>query len=1540
MLRKALCYLVCLGMLCANGRAIAQTHQTHTVRTGSPRTISAAQVPQIFYQTAISGDLDQLKALKKQGLNLEQVDANGNTALCLAIIHNNQSAYKALIKAGASTSSKCAKLLYSYKLEPTSQGKMIYLNGGLSETPYGEVAAITPTSTPFWTAGTMVSAGLIAVGAAGVALALSGGGGGGGSSASTPVIPTSPNDITAVEVASCLGGTWVTNGETQECKCPTGKSLINGVCVETKENYNTVSVTNAGAMTVATEDEALTAELGASAVNNGSITGSTTGNTLVGIKVNGFGAGATTGTITPETNLNASAASNGVNNGTIHLTQGSSAGGELYGILAKAGAVASNEATGNITLDIIGNAAGYGMFGEYDSTGLKNNGKINLNLSQNAEKGYGLFARDRNLVNNGDITLTVNNPTYSSAMTGEIAGMKGVSLQNNGTISLKRGEADSSTANASNHNFYGLYSTDEGDPTKKATVENNGSILIDVTKNPYYNYGIYVAAQAQILNKGRIEILGDLSSTDRTGSEGKPLGGAYAIRFIRNYGSITNEGVIETRRYNETTQSYDKLAITGNGYLALLTGEYGSVYNKADLNLYLDNKVASGTEAVWSINAIDLNGPDASGNGITNTANIIMDVGTGSITSGTATAVRSISASVLNNGNVYMTSKTDNLNLTALQIADYNATLTNGQYSIIKIDGSGKNTTLIGMYAPEADIKKPDIPPSINNGSIFITHRSSGSMIGMQGGSNKTSKNTGTIRLIAEPDTDEATTINITGTEAINSGIVDISLRKGSGYNSTTIGARSNNTNNVTITAEDRTQRQLGTIIGAISNSGRITINADTTTKNGETMQAKIIGLSAFNPTNDVTGIIDIKMNGEGLIVGAVGRSGFENADDTEPLIYDMDNKGTISIKATNTTHASYEFDNLESGKTSIPFDVIGMITNSRATNYGTILLDVSGDAKVAGMVAYDGGIAINRGLIEFKGNVNNFVALAAIGSRTIERTKVEEDTQTQEGTETKTKTTTTTKTTQYSTVYNYGRIKVNANEYWSNPTDLVQTKDGGEIAQLEKDKANQTVEKTVTKEVTKTDAAGNTNTTTTTNTSTDDSARVVGTTSNLKVLSRTVRRPTVLLNRGVRYVSESNGAFDAQGTHVMGEVIGGTTLVQSGNRNMYVGAGEGLGAVIGDGDTSDLTLQSASYMFNAFWGKNENNENGVDIVMTRRSFNDLVANKSLAGFLEMNYAAGNGEGFFNMLKNIGTASEFAGTLSDITAKDTFSRFAYEDLTAMREVNFAMNEAMFANDDKPLFETTGSVNGFGFKSDNNSQSQYALATKRVSPRFKVGYAMSNTTLNSDDDNDTTRRNQLFQVFAPIGYERAGVKLISTPQIGFARGHYTRASDGNGSYKGVIEKRTFALMNEARYPMSFGKYEVAPTVEFNAIAYNQKGREDAKAYALTMPSDTNVSIEGGVGLRLSRAAEFGHDSKLSMTAGVMMYREFADPYNIKMGMQGMEGSFELYDERSPYRAVASFGFGYDLGSVNMYGSIQHYMQSDTYTKAKAGFKLGF
>ena len=364
--------------------------------------------------------------------------------------------------------------------------------------------------------------------------------------------------------------------------------------------------------------------------------------------------------------------------------------------------------------------------------------------------------------------------------------------------------------------------------------------------------------------------------------------------------------------------------------------------------------------------------------------------------------------------------------------------------------------------------------------------------------------------------------------------------------------------------------------------------------------------------------------------------------------------------------------------------------------------------------------------------------------------------------------------------------------------------------------------------------------------------------------------------------------------------------------------------------DVSELNLISDSHLFNASLA-----DNGSDVVMTMKSFDDVVDNKSLASFLTNNYAAGNNEAFFSELKSFGDAAAFTSAVNSIMASDVITKFAHEDISAMREINFTMNAAMFANDDKQVFETQGTVNGFNFKDNNNSSGQYALGTKRISPNWKVGYAMSKANINTDNDNDTTRHNEMFHVFAPIGYERNGIKLISTPQIGFARGHYTRKGYNDTSYNGVIEKRIFALMNEARYPIEVGSFEIAPTVEFNAIAFNQRGSEGNKAYALTMPSDNQLSVEAGLGLHANK--QIGN---VNLNAGLMVYKEFADPYNVKMGMRGMDGSFNLYDDTNEYRGVATFGFDYDMNEWNLYGTVQHFMESDTHTNVKTGLKYKF
>ena len=458
-----------------------------------------------------------------------------------------------------------------------------------------------------------------------------------------------------------------------------------------------------------------------------------------------------------------------------------------------------------------------------------------------------------------------------------------------------------------------------------------------------------------------------------------------------------------------------------------------------------------------------------------------------------------------------------------------------------------------------------------------------------------------------------------------------------------------------------------------------------------------------------------------------------------------------------------------------------------------------------------------------------------------------------------------------------------------------------------------------------------------------EDNTVTVTNTGTISIDGNTSHVNAIKLNGGTLFndgiVSATNLNFDAFGGNIVAtntskfnvkDDLSGTlniadTSVQKGFDTTYQ-----LTDVIQAGNTDNLKLVSQSALFNA-----ELSDNKHDIVMTMKSFDELTDNKSLASFLEKNYASGNNEAFFNDIKSIGNASAFTSAMDSLTGRDTIAKFTHKDLTAMREVNFAMNELMFANNDKPMFETNGSLNTFNFKNDNNSSARYALANKRISPRMKIGYAMSTTNLNTDNDDDTTRRNSVFQVFAPISYDRSGWQMIATPQIGFARGHYTRKGYNGTSYEGVIEKRIFALMNEARYPMTVGKFEVSPTVEFNAIAYNTKGSEDEKAYSLTMPSDNSLSVEAGLGIYAKR-----NIGNMKFNAGLIVYREFADPYNIKMGMNGMEGTFDLYEDRNEYRGVASFGFGYDIGKLNVYGNVQHFMETDTNTKFKAGLKFGF
>ena len=940
--------------------------------------------------------------------------------------------------------------------------------------------------------------------------------------------------------------------------------------------------------------------------------------------------------------------------------------------------------------------------------------------------------------------------------------------------------------------------------------------------------------------------------------------------------------------------------------------------------------------AVWTLEAIDLESNGNSGKGIKNNAEIDITAA-----AGTASAVDSDSniyaiyggheADANNSGRITITTVIDNLNATGMK----SGKMVNEQYGSIYIKGSGLNTALYGMQGITPD----DF--ANNSGAITIIHNGSGSMQG-GGGINES---TGVINLLGNPNADGLVGMHARGIGGeINDGNLFINMKKGTfgiveGLFYTEKVGNMSNSGKISIKFDDRQDNGvgIGSVAGmvlyddfqanTITNSGVLSIDANATTAEGNPLAGEIVGISGASSqiTNEVGGIVDIVANGSFGIIG-IENSAALYSGEALPQIYKIENKGSLRITATNTVSNSEgtSFNLLQGGTVSVPFDIIGIATNSFAINSGEILLDIGGNAKVAGMLAYDGGMAINTGMIEFRGNADNFTALYGTGTRVFEETEEVEE-EDEDGN--KTTSTTTKKTTQYSTVYNWGRIKINE-IMLSHSTAASDVEDGAVIAAVEssKSQANQMVES-----ITETD------------TTYDDSDYVYPEVYSYPSDSSVLEPPhdseasvMLTLNDGVNYVSEAGASFEAEGRLIAGSVIGGVSNVVGSNDTSYVASGFGEGAVIGNGDDSLLSITSDSYMFDASFKKNAQNANGLDIVMNMKSFDEITDNHSLAEFLQNNYAKGNNVALFDALKVSKDAVSFTSALNNIIGKNVISKFNYEDLSAMRDLNFALNEEMFnAPKDLQVSQKIGSVNTFSFKADEKSNTQYGLMNRYLTANLRLGYGVAFTNLRTNDSNDNTRQDTMVQFFTPIGYETNGIQMISSPRFGYAKGHYTRQGF-DGSYKGTLEKRIFGLTNEARYPIDLGVAIVEPAVEFNAIGYTQKGSEDDKAYSLNIQKRTTYSVESGIGLYAKKSI-----SNWNVRTGLMYYHEFANPYDIYVGIRGMDGSFKMTDDTvDRNRAVAIFDLKYDLNGLSVYGNLRQFIQNENNTVVKAGLKLSF
>lgn len=388
---------------------------------------------------------------------------------------------------------------------------------------------------------------------------------------------------------------------------------------------------------------------------------------------------------------------------------------------------------------------------------------------------------------------------------------------------------------------------------------------------------------------------------------------------------------------------------------------------------------------------------------------------------------------------------------------------------------------------------------------------------------------------------------------------------------------------------------------------------------------------------------------------------------------------------------------------------------------------------------------------------------------------------------------------------------------------------------------------------------------------------------------------------------------------------------VQDGNQTTYIAEN-----MIEAGDISGLNVRSASAMFDASIA-----DNGHDVIMQMKDFDSLTDNKSLAAFLANNYAKGNGNDLFNALKSIGDMTTFNGALSGLTGVDAFTQFAHEDLSAMREISFSMNNKLFENSGRDNFDVSDNMAYFSFSNSRNGGSgQYGISSAKIGENLKLGYGMAMANINTGDDSGMHRQNKLWLFYMPATYTADGYELVVAPKAGFAHSEYNRRGYNNINYDGQIEKRIFGLMNDLRYPLSVGNWTVAPDLAFNTIVYTQSGHEDAQAFGLIIPDDRTVSVETGLGFYTKYEKNLTDGGRLKLNSGLMAYREFGNAYDIKLGIRGLDGTFSLYNNDYEYRGAASMGFDYVSGRLHLYGDAQYFMDNNRYMNFKGGFAFRF
>lgn len=916
-----------------------------------------------LYTLASQGNVRALRLAIQRGLNIDSLDARGNTALCHSVIQRNYTAYNTLRAAGANPNHPCMQHIQAQSRDSFLESRRVAPVNAYSRQAYSYIGdeefSVSTLS--------LIAGGAIALGAA-LAIIFSSSGGGSGSDdldydtteyTLAGIVGTKRPDYPAdypynpVILLEQSGGT-ITNGKYPDYNL--GEDSIDGWVISNDASLNidgtSTPLTDLIDFRTSVLDYGYYIQAAMKAMNEGSTVN------------NGYEPGgdnyqpSDTYLITIKDNATALAAyknafANNYSNINIDATNGA------LGIIASLNSQAVNHLNGNINMNFRGTADNHGIIGMYADTGssITNDGTI-YGRAQSSESTKGTMIGMRgqllnqekapfsktNVLNNGSITLDLSatNQEVNTSMFGMGSWLEDSFL--NGGMYLSR----AGFISLINQGTITLNATLSGSGTYSPTSDTSSNMLLDGVGGIV---GMRSDGNTTAINAADINInIKDAGSNTVSGA-------AAAMQSVHG-GSISNQKNITVSGGNG---NYGMLAVRGDGS--------NSEFDRVTPNLQNSGKIF--IDGLNSYGMASYNGGASNnsgtitmaqfGTGIMHNTGIIYNSGSVSLQKG------GVGLSMTQQGDIYNTESgsiiIDNSQSSPSSDGDSGQSENSGESSDTGDEASTDTSTDTNTDAENNSSASIAISSEkgnvYNDGTILITNKTNASNTVSYGikGNQVTANNTGSITI---NDANDSFGISITNGEIINTGAIDLGNTTGTANNSG-YGLQIQQ-GNVTNSGQISLNNKLNAY-GIQAGSGNVinsaVINIENSTATADSIAYAIsAGSGSVNNSGDLTIFNAVDAYGISSGNGNVTNSGVINISDGS-LMQGNSGYGIQTKKGNITSNAAISIENKD--------NAYGLSTENGSID-SNATITINGNTGALSSIAY----AINGGT----GYINNNAAI------------------------------------------------------------------------------------------------------------------------------------------------------------------------------------------------------------------------------------------------------------------------------------------------------------------------------------------------------------------------------------------------------------------------------------------------------------------------------------------------------------------------------------------------------------------------------------